>query len=423
MMKIKLSILMILIVGLTTTYSQWQNEGDWPNQSYTGGTHGIAVDPDGKVWTASHYKHDSWITPDSITIATSAIIVFNPDGTETDFSPIHFVLNNNGSIVDTLNGNCRGLATDEVGNILYVQSSPGKIYKIDYKTGEGIARRAIDGDLGTSPTKPAVADDGTIFVGPVISGGINPIVMYTPELELFGNAMIGPPGVSRTMEVSPDGNTIYWMAFDLNKLYIMDRPDVFTNFSVTDSIVGFTIESSAWQPETNLLWVSNDDRGDYSHLTWYGLDVTNKSVVDSIAWTPNTNTAELARGIDFSPDGLVAYIGTFEVSTAKIQKIINTATDVDLLIDYIPSNFGLKQNYPNPFNPTTTIEFTIPITSYVSLKIYNVQGQEIANLVEENLSPGEYRKKFDSKNLSSGLYFYVLNSNAINISKKMIILK
>ena len=417
-------ILIFLLISLNVIFAQWTNMGDWPNSSYTGGTHGIAVDPDGKVWTASHYKHDNWITePDSIIIATSAIIVFNADGTEADFSPIHFVETSDGSMIDTLNGNCRGMTTDENGNILYVQSAPGKIYKIDYKTGEGIARKLIDSDLGTSPTKPAVSADGTIFVGPVVSSGVNPIVMYTPELDLLGSAMIGPPGVARTMEVSADGNTIYWMAFDINKMYILTRPDFFTEFSIVDSIEGYSIESSAWQPGTNLLWVSNDANGNYSHLTWYAIDVNDNSIVDSLAWNPNSNTSELARGIGFSPDGDIAYIGTFEVSTARIQKIEKISTKVELIDNSIPNNVKLEQNYPNPFNPTTTIGFTIPSESFVTLKIYNIQGEEVSTLVNENLSSGNYEMNFNGENLSSGMYFYVLKNKNRSISKKMIILK
>jgi mannose/cellobiose epimerase-like protein (N-acyl-D-glucosamine 2-epimerase family) len=86
-------------------------------------------------------------------------------------------------------------------------------------------------------------------------------------------------------------------------------------------------------------------------------------------------------------------------------------------------NYELSQNYPNPFNPSTSIEFTIPNESYVTLKVYDVQGQEVSSLINENLRAGIYKKTFDASGLASGMYFYVLSSSDISISKKMIILK
>lgn len=92
-------------------------------------------------------------------------------------------------------------------------------------------------------------------------------------------------------------------------------------------------------------------------------------------------------------------------------------------INEIPSGFELKQNYPNPFNPLTTIEFSIPTTNYVTLKIYNLLGQEVASLVDEELRAGSYRISFDATNLASGVYFYKLNTQTYSSTKKLMLLK
>jgi hypothetical protein len=80
--------------------------------------------------------------------------------------------------------------------------------------------------------------------------------------------------------------------------------------------------------------------------------------------------------------------------------------------------FRLQQNYPNPFNPSTTIRYTLPQSAQVTLQIYDVTGREIATLVDEKSSAGDYRVKFNGKNLPSGIYFYRLNARDISKSAK-----
>ncbi|MDX1699814.1 MAG: T9SS type A sorting domain-containing protein, partial [Melioribacteraceae bacterium] len=89
----------------------------------------------------------------------------------------------------------------------------------------------------------------------------------------------------------------------------------------------------------------------------------------------------------------------------------------------IANKFSLKQNYPNPFNPTTQISFSIPSTDVVTLKIYDVLGQEVKTLLNEEMSAGTYEFTFNASNLSSGLYFYTLKSGDYVSTLKMMLLK
>ena len=98
--------------------------------------------------------------------------------------------------------------------------------------------------------------------------------------------------------------------------------------------------------------------------------------------------------------------------------------------DEIPGvlNFILKQNYPNPFNPSTTIRYEIPEQSFVTIKVYDVLGNEIVTLLNEEKSAGSYEVTFDShsgnvRNLTSGIYFYKLQAGSFVETKKMILLK
>ncbi len=88
-----------------------------------------------------------------------------------------------------------------------------------------------------------------------------------------------------------------------------------------------------------------------------------------------------------------------------------------------PRKFSLSQNYPNPFNPTTNIGFRIANFGFVSLKVYDVLGREVATLINEEKFPGEYEIKFDASHLSSGIYFYKLQTEKYSSTKKMILLK
>jgi hypothetical protein len=101
-----------------------------------------------------------------------------------------------------------------------------------------------------------------------------------------------------------------------------------------------------------------------------------------------------------------------------------TATSVDQVSSSVPAAFDLKQNFPNPFNPSTTIEFDLPEKTHVSLKIYNVLGQEVANLVDEVRQAGNQKVTFDASRFATGIYLYRLTgSNGFAKTMKMLLLK
>jgi hypothetical protein len=89
----------------------------------------------------------------------------------------------------------------------------------------------------------------------------------------------------------------------------------------------------------------------------------------------------------------------------------------------VPDKYELSQNYPNPFNPTTNLEFGISDLGFVSLKIYDLSGKEVASLVNEVKPAGYYSVKFDGSNLPSGIYFYTFKAGDYNATKKMTLIK
>ncbi|GBD86503.1 hypothetical protein BMS3Abin03_00423 [bacterium BMS3Abin03] len=94
----------------------------------------------------------------------------------------------------------------------------------------------------------------------------------------------------------------------------------------------------------------------------------------------------------------------------------------------IPSEFILEQNYPNPFNPSTMIKFSLAADSRVTLTVFDILGQEVANLISGNLAAGSHEFNFDASNLNSGVYFYRINAAGVDGTnftsvKKMILTK
>jgi hypothetical protein len=89
----------------------------------------------------------------------------------------------------------------------------------------------------------------------------------------------------------------------------------------------------------------------------------------------------------------------------------------------IPASFELYQNYPNPFNPSTLIKFQVESNTYVSLKVYDIIGREVAVLVNEVKEPGTYEVTFNAKELSTGIYFYKMIAGNFSFVRKMNLLK
>ena len=437
MKKVFSVICVLCLIMSTPIFAQgWSYEGAFPDTSFKGGTglHGVAVDPDGKVWVQLYGTTDSVQTSDTTYGHVRQIFAFNADGTPASFNGFKIITAD--GVTDTLYNSNRGMRTDIDGNIL--ASSFDHLYRINYKTGEGMNRFLYpSGTGGQTLTAPAVDAAGDIFLGPVIPG--NPIQIIGSDFSLQGNAVDTSVGYSRTLDVSPDGNTIYWAGYTNNAVFVYNRPDEFSPYTVVDTVMkGFACESMGWNPKTGYLWASSGSNAgglpnqypgtttNYTYPTWYAWDVNTWTIKDSINWHI-TDPGEDARprGIAFSPGGDTAYVGCFGANTyPALQMFVNTgATGVEKDNNPVVNNYKLYQNYPNPFNPTTNIKFAVAKEGHVTLKVYDLLGREVATLVNQEMSTGNYAADFDASKLSSGTYIYTLSVNGVSISKKMMLLK
>ena len=123
------------------------------------------------------------------------------------------------------------------------------------------------------------------------------------------------------------------------------------------------------------------------------------------------------RGVSFPSPGIwPVAVATLDSATITTGIALDNSSG-------LPNEYSLSQNYPNPFNPSTEIKFSITKPGLVSLRIYNVLGQEVDNLVNRFLSSGSYRVSWNADNMPSGIYLYSLSSGSFMQVKKMILLK
>ena len=102
---------------------------------------------------------------------------------------------------------------------------------------------------------------------------------------------------------------------------------------------------------------------------------------------------------------------------------MNEGKDLSIQEDIVPQEFELFQNFPNPFNPSTKIKFSLSKTNNVVLKIYDINGKEIAELINSVKNQGIYEISFNAKDMVSGIYFYQLSVGGRSITKKNVLLK
>tara|TARA_R110000868_G_scaffold410693_4_gene699800 strand:+ start:30270 stop:31658 length:1389 start_codon:yes stop_codon:yes gene_type:complete len=462
-MKIKnlIPLLGLLLIPAMVSAQNWVNDDTFGPAVDSGDAfaevHGVAVDAEGKIWIQPFGATEriavsrdiGEVGPD--TLSTRAIYVYNADGTPASFSPLIIITYADGTTpADTLGQvwtgeayegySGRGIEADVNGDIIISQFN--RLYKVDHKTGEGLAK--VDPTSGCSLGEASSDAEGNIYVGCVVAAD-SPIYKYDSNLENEEELVTLTGSFSRDVQVSPDGNTIWWAGYTLGSVLKYTRPDEFSGFSATPDTVLRGIKSEVFDihPVTGYLWVGGGSLLDvpgspYNPQTWYAFDVAdlgtdNEAPIDSINWVAGADIAAgfddaRPRGLDFSADGKTAYISAFSAvqTDVDVQKFTTEqvfTSNENERVAGVPEGYRLEQNYPNPFNPTTNIQYSINESGAVSLKVYDLTGREVASLVDSRMSAGQHTVTFDASNLSSGVYFYILQSNGVRLSNKLTLIK
>jgi hypothetical protein len=270
-------------------------------------------------------------------------------------------------------------------------------------------------DLGAAVLQ--TADNGFIVTGKtrVIGGEYDLYLIRTDENgnTLWTKTYNGPSSPNsvddgRDIELISDGGVVVMGFTSLNvwllrtdangdTLWTKQYPGSGDSFDKT-SDDGFVITGGTWLIRTN---ASGD-------LLW------------------STTFAGLANSVQQTSDGGYIVAGYNFFSATKddlwLARFGSDPTSIEIDIE-TPNEYLLFQNYPNPFNPITTISFSIPVASFVSLKVFNSLGQEIEILISKELNEGNYKYDWNAKDLTSGTYFYKLQAGDFIETKKMILIK
>lgn len=171
---------------------------------------------------------------------------------------------------------------------------------------------------------------------------------------------------------------------------------------------------------------------------WMGIELdkpfaydTSQSLILFVGQCASTGTSMTVRNKTYSGIRRVWSVGgcPFVPYNSGDGAVVGFGIDVAPLtggignITEIPKDYILEQNYPNPFNPTTKINYSISKSGFVTLKVTDMLGREVALLVNEYKPAGYYSYEFDAENLSAGIYFYTLQVNEFTDTKKMVIVK
>ena len=195
-----------------------------------------------------------------------------------------------------------------------------------------------------------------------------------------------------------------------------------TTWSIVNTNTGITssqFSSCKWIPLTNVCYVAG------------GLGsggVIAKSTDAGLTWTTMTTAAitgiaHMEFYTTYTTDGITTY-GYAVAGDGSVIKLVDVLTGAGNNSGIIPTEYKLEQNFPNPFNPSTTIKFSIPTASHVTLKVYNALGKEIASILDDFRQAGEYSEGFAATSgLTSGIYFYKLTAGDFTDTKKMLMIK
>jgi hypothetical protein len=467
--------MLLLSLPLMAQDFEWQFETVFPPdtlQTDANGVHGIAVDPDGKVWLQPFGPTGTVVVPDldNEERAIRQLFVFNPDGTPAAFSPINFVDYADGTTPrDTLGGfirrndagdkvwegnSGRGLVADRDGNILV--SAFRTLWKLDYRNGQGLARADFP-DYCALTQATADEDLGHVYVAPVCPGP--PIRELDANLNVLANVRDAASNFSRSVQISRDGLTFYETMFENTYVIIHTRADEFSAFDSTGvAFRGMRVESPAIHPTTGNLWVSAGNNLNLPNQdplatrvwranTWYEFHKDDLATpLDSLSWygcesftaasiggggglceMPGVAAGSVGRprGLAFSPNGERAYVAAFTAAPSEpgSNAQLHVQMPVSIETGTQPGLFTLSQNYPNPFSGSTTIDFEVEEPGHVTLRVFDVLGRQVAVLVDGALPADSHTARLDAGSLATGTYVYTLELNGQVLgSRRMLVI-
>ena len=257
---------------------------------------------------------------------------------------------------------------------------------------------------------------------------------WTSIWELLATGNVGPDYFYTTISAPGNFRLGFYYTGDSNNIdfFYVDNISLFTAITISYPPSFLQAQASSTEKKVTLSW--NGGSSPNPPITGYRIqrkeglpedDSTYITIEETNASTFifHDETVELDHNYTYriatlsGPPGYSSHYGN--EATAYVPDVLTSVkTESEL-----PSDFSLEQNYPNPFNPSTTINFTIPKSSFVTLKLYDVLGNEVMTLVNSQKSAGNYDVTVNASNLPSGIYFYQLQTNSFTQTKKMVLVR
>jgi len=224
------------------------------------------------------------------------------------------------------------------------------------------------------------------------------------------------------------GATIVF-GFDTTVISITENPVKNVDYIFHNFCGGTYSSATVTRPMKNKIWVNidlpftNNNNGtpvafspEWTDVVTIHFDIVDPNSTASLSWL----TTSPFWGIYDADNSTLWETGEFEDIPTSVEPISD-----------LPKSYELAQNYPNPFNPSTKIKFTLPTviasgtkqSQKVTLKVYDILGNEVSTLVDEEKEPGDYEVEFSADNLASGIYIYRLQTLEFTSTKKMVLLR
>ena len=185
-----------------------------------------------------------------------------------------------------------------------------------------------------------------------------------------------------------------------------------------------TFNAQLVDQEVILNWTTASELNNQGFEIEHSIDNENFS---KIGFVPGFGTTTEMKSYSFSISDVAAGVQYYRLKQIDFDGTSTIYNSVEVT-GPVPNSFVLNQNHPNPFNPSTTISFSLPVESNVNIKLFNMLGQEVAQITEKDFQAGNHNVEFNAKDLSSGAYIYTLEAKGINGSifkstKKMLLLR
>lgn len=178
---------------------------------------------------------------------------------------------------------------------------------------------------------------------------------------------------------------------------------------------------TAYKDSNQVVIIAANDESSDIEVEFSLSDYTLESVTPYI--TSLTQNIEQLDDVEISENKFIMTLPAKSVITFVGENYKYTPTSIADLENVKPKEYVLSQNYPNPFNPTTVINYQLPASSHVTLKVYDLMGREVATIINEYLPAGEHQTSFDATHLVSGVYFYRLQTEDFIQTRQMMLVK